>query len=63
MAWMAFGSEALADIVRWGLSASTLLLAAVILKLSLVPVMMENRLTTEIRRLELRIERMRAERG
>ncbi|MCC5981121.1 MAG: hypothetical protein JJU26_05315 [Oceanicaulis sp.] len=62
LAWQAFNAEAVADILRWGLSASTLLLAAVILKLSLVPVMMENRLVTEIRRLELRIERMRAER-
>lgn len=59
-AWQAFSAEAVADILRWGLSASTLLLAALILKLSMVPVMIENRLVTEIRRLELRIERMRA---
>ncbi|GGB72914.1 hypothetical protein GCM10007417_10960 [Glycocaulis alkaliphilus] len=56
-----FSAEAVADILRFGLSASTLLLAALILKLSMVPVMIENRLVTEIRRLELRIERMRAE--
>lgn len=61
LAWQAFSAEAVADILRWGLSASTLLLAALILKLSMVPVMTENRLVTEIRRLELRIERMRSE--
>lgn len=64
-AWMAFKfyqSTEVLEALRWGLPSVVLMLAALIMKMALVPEMTTNRLLLEMRRVELRIERLRSER-
>lgn len=49
--------------LRWGLPGMVLLCYAAIFKSALGPQMETNRLLMQIKRLELRVERLRAERG
>ncbi|MEQ8434418.1 MAG: hypothetical protein RIA71_09260 [Oceanicaulis sp.] len=49
--------------LKTGLPAGVLLILAMITKTALVPFMAENRLMLELRRLELRVERLRSESG
>lgn len=62
-AWAAanalYATEVL-EALRWGLPAVVLLVYAAILNISLLPAMETNRLIREIKRLELRVERLRA---
>lgn len=51
------------EALRWGLPAVVLLVYAAIFKMSLGPQMETNRLLMEIKRLELRIERLREDKG
>lgn len=62
LAWQFYRTEDVLDALRYGLPAVTLLVMVIVIKTSLTPYISENRLLTEIRRLELRIERMRSER-
>lgn len=62
MAWKFYQQSDLLDALRWGLPALTLVIIASVLKNGLVPVMEANRIARDIRRLELRIERLREER-
>ena len=62
-AWEFFQASDALDALRYGLPAVTLFVMAIVIKTSMTPYISENRLLTEIRRLELRIERMRSERG
>ncbi|MBV5258114.1 hypothetical protein FLX56_06750 [Synechococcus moorigangaii CMS01] len=62
-AWEFFQASDALDALRYGLPAVTLFVMAIVIKTSMTPYISENRLLTEIRRLELRIERMRAERS
>jgi hypothetical protein len=64
--WFAWGFFTAGDAlsaVKAGLPASTLLIVSLVMKTSLVPFMAENRLMLELRRLELRVERLRTELG
>jgi hypothetical protein len=63
LAWEFFRADNVLDALRYGLPAVTLFVMAIVIKTSMTSFISENRLLTEIRRLELRIERMRAERG
>lgn len=56
-----FQTETVLDALRWGLPGTVLLLYAAIFKTSLGPQMETNRLLTELKRMELRVERLRAE--
>ena len=58
-----YQSSTVMTALHWGLPAVVLLVFAAIFKSTLAPKMETNRLLMEIRRVELRIERMRAERG
>lgn len=58
-----YQADAVMEALRWGLPSVVLLVIAAIFKTALSPRMETNRLLMEIRRVELRIERMRAERG
>jgi len=49
--------------LKTGLPAAVLLVMALVVKTSLTPFMAENRLMLELRRLELRVERLRTELG
>lgn len=62
LAWRFFQSGDVLEALHFGLPAGVLMLGALVVKTSMAAFMTENRLVTEIRRLELRIERMRAER-
>jgi hypothetical protein len=62
-AWEFFQASDALGALRYGLPAVTLFVMAIVIKTSMTPYISENRLLTEIRRLELRIERMRSERG
>ena len=53
--WQFFGATDVLSALRWGLPAATLLLMALVIKLSLTPVMQANRVIREIKRLELRL--------
>ena len=60
--WMAvnfFHASETLEALRWGLPATVLMLSALIMKTALVPEMTTNRLLLEMRRMELRIERLR----
>jgi len=61
LAWQFYQQADVLNALRWGLPALLFLIVGPILKTSLVPVMEANRLARDIRRLELRIERARAE--
>lgn len=58
-----YQADAVMQALRWGLPSVVLLVFAAIFKTALGPRMETNRLLTEIKRVELRIERLRAERG
>jgi hypothetical protein len=59
-AWEFFQAETVLDALRWGLPAAVLMLGALVVKTSMAAFMTEHRLLMEIRRLELRVERMRS---
>ncbi len=59
-AWEFFQADTVLDALRWGLPAVVLMLAALVVKTSMAAFLTEHRLVMEIRRLELRIERMRS---
>jgi len=63
MAWQFYQQTEVLGALRWGLPALMLLIVAPVMKMGLMPVMEGNRLARDIRRLELRIERMRHESG
>lgn len=61
--WLAvkfFNAADALEALQWGLPSTVLLIYAAIFKTSLQPQMETNRLLMEIKRLELRIERLRA---
>lgn len=60
LAWLFFQTEEVLEALRYGISAGVLLLGSLVMKTGMTPFMTENRMVTEIRRLELRIERMRS---
>ncbi len=53
MAWNFFAATDSVSQLRWGLPSVTLILAAAMMKLSLMPVMQGNRILREMRRIEL----------
>lgn len=55
--WHFYAATETLSALKWGLSAATLALMAIQLKLSLMPVMQTNRVLLALRRLELRLER------
>ena len=57
-----YQADAVMEALRWGLPSVVLLVFAAIFKTALGPRMETNRLLMEIKRVELRIERMRADR-
>lgn len=59
-AWQFFQADTVLDALRWGLPSSVLIVTAAVLKASMTAFMTEHRLLMEIRRLELRVERMRS---
>lgn len=59
-AWEFFQADTVLDALRWGLPGAVLMLAALVVKTSMAAFLTEHRLLMEIRRLELRIERMRS---
>lgn len=61
MAWKFYQADTVLDALHWGLPAIVLLIVALVLKMGLMPVMQADRLARDIRRLELRLERMRSE--
>lgn len=63
LGWLFFQADDTLAALRTGLPAGVLLVLAMITKTALVPFMAENRLLLEMRRLELRVERLRAELG
>ncbi|XBQ15508.1 MAG: DUF6768 family protein [Oceanicaulis sp.] len=62
-AWRFFQAGDPLTALKTGLPAATLLILSLITKTALTPFMAENRLLLEMRRLELRVERLRAELG
>lgn len=48
-----FGAVDMLDALKWGLSGAVLMLAATVLKLSLVPQMQADRVLRELKRIEL----------
>ena len=63
LAWRFYQQDSVLEALRWGLPALMLLIVSPVLKMGLMPVMQANRLARDIRRLELRIERVREEGG
>jgi len=61
LAWLFFQAADPLAALKTGLPAAVLLIMALVTKTALVPFMAENRLLLELRRLELRVERLRAE--
>lgn len=59
-AWHFFQAETALTALHWGFPAAVLLIFSAIFKTALAPEMATNRLLMEIKRLELRIERLRA---
>ena len=59
LGWNFFGATDTLTALRFGLPAATLLLMALVIKLSLTPVMQANRVIREIRRLELKLLQLR----
>lgn len=59
-AWEFFQAESVLEALRWGLPSAVLMLGALVVKTSMAAFLTEHRLLMEIRRLELRIERMRS---
>lgn len=59
-AWAFFQAETVLEALRWGLPSAVLMLGALVVKTSMAAFLTEHRLLMEIRRLELRIERLRA---
>lgn len=62
--WMAFkffASTEVLEALRWGLPCVVLMVSALTMKMALLPQMTTNRLLLEMRRMELRIERLRSE--
>ncbi|WBQ13343.1 hypothetical protein L2D00_01340 [Hyphomonadaceae bacterium BL14] len=59
-AWAFFQAETVLEALRWGLPSAVLMLGALVVKTSMAAFLTEHRLVMEIRRLELRIERMRS---
>ncbi len=57
--WQFFAATDVLGALRWGLPAATLLLMALVIKLSLTPVMQANRVIREIRRLEVKLAQLR----
>ena len=55
--WHFFNATEVLSALKWGLSAATLLLMGLQVKLSLMPVMQANRVLLAIRRLEKRLAR------
>lgn len=62
-AWRFFASTETLEALKTGLPAAVLLIGGLVAKSTLGPFMVENRLLLELRRLELRVERLRAELG
>jgi hypothetical protein len=60
-AWVFYQQDSVIEALRWGLPALVLLIVAPVLKMGLMPVMEGQKLARDIRRLELRVERLRAE--
>lgn len=58
-AWKFYQADTVLDALHWALPAVVLLIVGPVLKMGLMPVMEANRIARDIRRLELRIERMR----
>ncbi|HHS93903.1 MAG TPA: hypothetical protein ENK63_00970 [Rhodobacterales bacterium] len=56
-AWQFFHTTDTLTALKWGLPAAILLLAAMMLKLSLMPVMQADRVIRQIKRLELLLAR------
>lgn len=54
-AWQFFGATDMVVALKWGLSASTLMVMATVLKLSLMPQMQADRVIRAVKRLELLI--------
>jgi hypothetical protein len=54
-AWNFFAADQVLAALRWGLSAATLLLMSLTMKMALWPVIQANRIIRELKRLELRI--------
>ena len=61
MSWLFFQTSDPLMALKTGLPAAVLLVMALVTKTSLTPFMAENRLMLELRRLELRVERLRSE--
>ena len=60
-AWVFYQQDSVIEALRWGLPALVLLIVAPVLKMGLMPVMEGQKLARDIRRLELRIERLRGD--
>lgn len=60
-AWRFFAADDALSALKAGLPAAVLLIGGLVTKSALGPFMVENRLLLELRRLELRVERLRAE--
>ncbi len=54
-AWRFFQADNALSALHWGLPATVLLLASLVMKLSLVPALQANRVLRELKRLELQI--------
>lgn len=53
-----YGAQDMLVAMKWGLSASTLLILAVVVKMGIVPAIESQRVIRELHRLELRVEQM-----
>ena len=62
-AWVFYQQDSVIEALRWGLPALVLLIVAPVLKMGLMPVMEGQKLARDIRRLELRIERLRGDKA
>lgn len=54
-AWRFFQADNALSALHWGLPATVLLLASLVMKLSLVPALQANRVIRELKRLELQV--------
>jgi len=54
-AWRFFQADSALSALHWGLPAAVLLLASLVMKMALVPVMHANRVMREMKRLELQL--------
>ncbi len=61
-AWQAFTLTAIVDVIRWGLAAAVLLLAALITKVSMFPSMQANRVLRAVKHLEMQVALLGAKR-